>query len=112
MVKDLTTIVSSKTQTVEIHRSKPTTIIGERINPTSRKKLLNELKAGNLNRVQTDAKAQVETVANGAGFGAAMFLTEEGFSLGELLAERATQVDLDQDANFYDFYIKGMKLAP
>jgi uncharacterized 2Fe-2S/4Fe-4S cluster protein (DUF4445 family) len=57
-------------------------------------------------------KQVVETVANGAGFGAAMFLTEEGFTLGELLAEKATQVDLDQDANFYDFYIKGMKLAP
>ena len=41
-----------------------------------------------------------------------MFLTEEGFALGEMLAERAAQVDLDQDANFYDYYIEGMKLAP
>ncbi len=57
-------------------------------------------------------KHVVETVANGAGFGAAMFLAEEGFALGEILAERAVQVDLDQDANFYDFYIAGMKLAP
>lgn len=57
-------------------------------------------------------KQVVETVANGAGFGAAMFLTEEGFALGEKLAEKAEQVDLDQDANFYDFYIEGMKLAP
>jgi len=57
-------------------------------------------------------KQVVETVANGAGFGAAMFLSEEGFALGEKLAERSSQVDLDQDANFYDFYIKGMKLAP
>jgi uncharacterized 2Fe-2S/4Fe-4S cluster protein (DUF4445 family) len=54
----------------------------------------------------------VETVANGAGFGAAMFLTEQGFALGEKLAEKARQVDLDQAANFYDFYIEGMKLAP
>jgi len=54
----------------------------------------------------------VETIANGAGFGAAMFLSEEGFALGEKLAERAFQVDLDQAANFYDFYIEGMKLAP
>ena len=57
-------------------------------------------------------KKVVETVANGAGFGAAMFLTEVGFAHGEMLAERAAQVDLDQDANFYDFYIAGMKLAP
>ena len=57
-------------------------------------------------------KETVETVANGAGFGAAMFLTEEGFALGEKLAKKADQVDLDQDAHFYDFYIEGMKLAP
>ena len=57
-------------------------------------------------------KEVVETIANGAGFGAAIFLTEEGFALGESLAERAQQVDLDADANFYDFYIEGMKLAP
>ena len=57
-------------------------------------------------------KQVVETVANGAGFGAAIFLSEEGFALGEKLAERAAQVNLDQDANFYDYYIAGMKLAP
>jgi len=57
-------------------------------------------------------KQVVETIANGAGFGAAMFLTKEGFANGEMLAKRASQVDLDQDANFYDYYIAGMKLAP
>ena len=54
----------------------------------------------------------VETAANGAGFGAAMFLTEEGFSLGEKLAQKADQIDLDTDALFNQFYIDGMKLAP
>jgi len=54
----------------------------------------------------------VENVANGAGFGAAMFLTEEGFSLGEKLAQKADQIDLDTDALFNQFYIDGMKLAP
>ena len=34
------------------------------------------------------------------------------FAHGEMLAERAAQVDLDQDANFYDYHIAGMKLAP
>ncbi len=54
----------------------------------------------------------VETAANGAGFGAAMFLTEEGFALGEKLAQKADQIDLDTDALFNQFYIEGMKLAP
>ena len=54
----------------------------------------------------------VETAANGAGFGAAMFLTEEGFTLGEKLAEKAEQIDLDTDTKFQQFYIDGLKLAP
>ena len=54
----------------------------------------------------------VETAANGAGFGAAMFLTEEGFSLGKELAQKAEQIDLDTDTQFHQFYIDGMKLAP
>jgi uncharacterized 2Fe-2S/4Fe-4S cluster protein (DUF4445 family) len=54
----------------------------------------------------------VETAANGAGFGAAMFLSEEGFALGEKLATEAKQIDLDLDANFNMLYIEGMSLAP
>ena len=54
----------------------------------------------------------VETAANGAGFGAAMFLSEEGFALGEKLAAEAKQIDLDLDANFNMLYIEGMSLAP
>ncbi|MFN2282157.1 MAG: ASKHA domain-containing protein [Anaerolineales bacterium] len=54
----------------------------------------------------------VETAANGAGFGAAIFLSEEGFALGEKLARRAEQVDLDTNTKFQQFYINGMKLAP
>ena len=54
----------------------------------------------------------VETAANGAGFGAAIFLTDEGFALGEKLAREAKQIDLDMDANFNNLYIEGMSLAP
>lgn len=52
----------------------------------------------------------VETIANGAGFGAAMFLSNEGFALGEKLAARAEQIDLDQDANFIARYVGAMTL--
>ncbi len=54
----------------------------------------------------------IETAANGAGFGAAMFLSEDGFALGERLARKAEQINLDTDAQFNQFYIDGMKLAP
>jgi cobalamin-dependent methionine synthase I len=40
MAEILTALVSSKTNTVEISGDKPTIIIGERINPTGRKKVL------------------------------------------------------------------------
>lgn len=55
---------------------------------------------------------KVETVANGAGFGAAMFLSDEGFALGERLAEHAEQVDLDLDPEFIPRYVGSMRLTP
>jgi uncharacterized 2Fe-2S/4Fe-4S cluster protein (DUF4445 family) len=54
----------------------------------------------------------VETIPNGAGFGAAMFLSDEGFAFGERLAARAEQVDLDTDPDFNSRYITAMKLTP
>jgi len=54
----------------------------------------------------------VETQANGAGFGAAMFLSGEGLALGEALAARARQVDLDLDPDFNMRYVEAMALTP
>jgi uncharacterized 2Fe-2S/4Fe-4S cluster protein (DUF4445 family) len=54
----------------------------------------------------------VETIANGAGLGAAMFLTDDGFALGEELAKRAEQVDLDKDPLFNSRYVGAMVLEP
>lgn len=53
----------------------------------------------------------VETLPNGAGLGAAMFLSDEGFALGEELARRAEQVDLDQDERFISRYVGAMALS-
>ncbi len=54
----------------------------------------------------------VESIPNGAGFGAAMFLTDEGFALGVELAERAEQVDLDMDPDFNMRYVMSLGLTP
>jgi len=54
----------------------------------------------------------VETIANGAGLGAAMFLSDEGFALAEALAAHAEQVDLDLDPNFNMRYVSAMALTP
>lgn len=54
----------------------------------------------------------IETVANGAGLGAALFLTDEGFERAVTIAEQAEQIDLDQDANFIPHYVGAMALSP
>jgi len=58
------TVLSSKTKTVIISPDRPLVIIGERINPTGRKKLAEELAAGDFSRVRADALAQVEAGAH------------------------------------------------
>jgi 5-methyltetrahydrofolate--homocysteine methyltransferase len=63
MVAALTTTVRSRQREVTIGRDLPTVIIGERINPTGRKKLQEELREGNLATVRADALAQVEAGA-------------------------------------------------
>ena len=58
------TIVESKTRTAVIGFDEPFCVIGERINPTGRKKLAAELEAGDFSTVEKDAIAQVAAGAN------------------------------------------------
>ncbi len=57
------TILQGKTSTVRINPELPTVIIGERINPTGKKKLAEALSAGDLSLVQEMALSQVEAGA-------------------------------------------------
>ena len=56
------------------------------------------------------APQAVETIANGAGFGAAQFLTDEGFARGVEIAQKAEQIDLDTDPYFIKTYVNAMAL--
>ena len=58
------TVISSPTKTVTIGHDQPFCIIGERINPTGRKKLAAEMQAGNFDTVIKDALAQMEAGAH------------------------------------------------
>ena len=58
------TRVSSATKEVVISDGRPTVLIGERINPTGKKKLAAELKAGNMELVRREALAQVQAGAD------------------------------------------------
>lgn len=53
------TVVESKSRTVIIGFDQPFCVIGERINPTGRKKLAAELEAGDFSTVEADALEQV-----------------------------------------------------
>ncbi len=58
------TIVSSATREVVIGDDQPTVLIGERINPTGRKKLAAALETGDMEMVCREAVAQVEAGAD------------------------------------------------
>jgi 5-methyltetrahydrofolate--homocysteine methyltransferase len=57
------TVISSKTKTTVIGSDRPFVIIGERINPSGRKRLAQEMAAGDFSTVRADALAQVEAGA-------------------------------------------------
>ena len=58
------TVVESKTKAAVLGFDHPFCVIGERINPTGRKKLAAELEAGDFTTVEKDALAQVEAGAS------------------------------------------------
>ncbi|HEY54726.1 MAG TPA: dihydropteroate synthase [Dehalococcoidia bacterium] len=58
------TKITSASKEVIISDSRPTVVIGERINPSGKKKLGEALKAGNLDIVRKEAKAQTEAGAD------------------------------------------------
>ena len=71
------TIISSKTKTVIIGPDRPFTVIGERINPTGRKKLAAEMAAGDFSRVESDAIAQIAAGAHILDVNAGIPLADE-----------------------------------
>jgi 5-methyltetrahydrofolate--homocysteine methyltransferase len=58
------TILKSRTKTVKITTDGPFTLIGEKINPTGRKKLAAALQEGNLDYVRELARKQIEAGAD------------------------------------------------
>lgn len=58
------TKITSAVKEVIIGEGRPTVLIGERINPSGREKLTNELKAGKLDIVIKEAQSQVEAGAD------------------------------------------------
>ncbi len=71
------TTISSPTKEVKIGFDQPFVIIGERINPTGRKLLAEEMKADDFSRVESDAIAQVKAGAHMLDVNAGIPLADE-----------------------------------
>jgi len=95
------TVVSSARKEVVIGFDQPFCIIGERINPTGRKKLAAEMAEGNYETVIKDALAQVEAGATMLDVNAGIPLADEPRILAECvkLVQSLTDVPLSIDSS-------------
>ena len=95
------TLLSSPTREVRIGFDQPFVIIGERINPTGRKILAEEMKNGDYSRVLGDALAQVEAGATMLDVNAGIPLADEPGILAEAirLVQSVTDVPLSIDSS-------------
>jgi 5-methyltetrahydrofolate--homocysteine methyltransferase len=87
------TVLRSRSKTVEIGANRPFCIIGERINPTGRKKFAEQLRAGELSLVGSDAVAQVEAGADMLDVNAGIPLVDEAELLAMMLQAVQAAVD-------------------
>jgi 5-methyltetrahydrofolate--homocysteine methyltransferase len=95
------TVISSRNRDVIIGFDRPFVVIGERINPTGRKLLAEEMKAGDFSRVQSDALAQVAAGANVLDVNAGIPLADEPAILASCirLLQSITDVPLCIDSS-------------
>ena len=104
------TILSSATREVAIGFGRPFVMIGERINPTGRKLLAEEMKAGDFSRVEADAIAQVEAGALMLDVNAGIPLADEPALLARAiqLVQAVTDVPLSIDSSIVEALEAGL----
>lgn len=95
------TVISSATKEVVIGFDRPFVMIGERINPTGRKLLAEEMKNGDFSRVEADALAQVAAGAQMLDVNAGIPLADEPALLARAvqLVQSITDVPLSIDSS-------------
>ncbi len=88
------TVIGSASREVVIGYHRPFAIIGERINPSGRKVLAQEMKDGDFSRVCSDALAQVEAGAAILDVNAGIPLADEPAILAEAIRQVQSLVDV------------------
>jgi 5-methyltetrahydrofolate--homocysteine methyltransferase len=106
------TVVSSATREVVIGFDRPFVIIGERINPTGRKKLAAEMAAGDFSTVERDAIAQVEAGAHMLDVNAGIPLADEPAILAKTveLVQSLVDVPLSIDSSIVAALEAGLRV--
>ncbi len=104
------TVLSSATREVAIGFGRPFVMIGERINPTGRKLLAEEMKNGDFSRVEADAVAQVEAGAQMLDVNAGIPLADEPALLARAitLVQSATDVPISIDSSIIEALEAGL----
>ena len=104
------TVVGSSTREVVIGDDRPFVIIGERINPTGRKALAEEMKAGDFSRVERDVIAQVEAGAHMLDVNAGIPLADEPAILARTveLVQSLTDLPLSIDSSIVEALEAGL----
>lgn len=98
------TVISSAAKEVVIGFDRPFVMIGERINPTGRKLLAQEMKDGDFSRVEADAIAQVAAGAHMLDVNAGIPLADEPALLAHAikLVQSVTDVPLAIDSSIVE----------
>ncbi len=106
------TVVSSAKKEWVIGFERPFTVIGERINPTGRKMLAQEMAAGDYSRVKADALAQVQAGAHMLDVNAGIPLADEPAILAETvqLVQSLTDVPLCIDSSIIKALKSGLEV--
>lgn len=104
------TLLSSASREVALGFERPFVVIGERINPTGRKLLAAEMKAGNFARVEADAVAQVAAGAHMLDVNAGIPLADEPGLLAEAIrrVQAVTDVPLSIDSSVVEALEAGL----
>ena len=104
------TVISSMTREVVIGDDRPFAIIGERINPTGRRILAEEMRAGDFSRVERDVLAQVEAGAHMLDVNAGIPLADEPAILARTvqLVQSLTDLPLSIDSSFVEALEAGL----
>jgi 5-methyltetrahydrofolate--homocysteine methyltransferase len=104
------TVVSSPTREVTLGFDRPFVLIGERINPTGRKLLAEEMRAGDFSRVERDAIAQVEAGAHMLDVNAGIPLADEPGILARTvqLVQSLVDVPLSIDSSIVEALEAGL----